>query len=66
MRSNVTRYDPFIKSQRVGLEEQPTGGPDFKNNSIEIDDMSSTRYSLKKKLLTTCHLVFPKFQPLWG
>jgi hypothetical protein len=49
MRSNVTRYDPFIKSQRVGLEEQPTGGPDFKNNSIEIDDMSSTRYSLKKK-----------------
>jgi hypothetical protein len=50
MRSHVTRFDPFIKSQcAAGLEEQPTGGPDFKNNSIEIDDMSSTRYSLKKK-----------------
>ena len=51
MRSNVTRFDPFIKSQCAGLEEQPTGGPDFKNNSIEVDDMSSTRYSLKKKIL---------------
>jgi hypothetical protein len=35
----------------VGLEEQPTSGLDFKNNSIEVDDMSSTRYSLKKKIL---------------
>jgi hypothetical protein len=66
MRSDVSRFDPFTKSPRVGLQEQPTGRLDFKNNSIEADDMSSTRYSLGKKFLTTLHLVFPKFQPLWG
>ena len=58
MRSDVK------KSQRMGLQEQSMGGHDFKNNLIEADDMLSARYFLKKKFLTTLHLVFPRFQPL--